>query len=257
MPSALASNSGKTEPEHIEGVAKMERRDFLSSAAALGIGLATSTTDVLAQNKNTLPSNQAGKLTPPKEGLIPVAFAISRGTTNIDWVGPESVFQTWHFDELQKKHVPKFQLFTVGETLEQVGNFVPKYTFDTVPPAKVIVIPAQVGSPALLDWLRKMHETVDVMMSVCIGARHLAKAGLLKGKTATTHHKSIENFRKEFPEVNWVSGVRFVEGEKISTAGGLTAGIDLALRVHDRYFGRAATKFVSDHLEYQSEGWIV
>lgn len=236
----------------------MKRRDFLTNITASGVVLGTtSIKDVLAQKKDISISDKINKLIPPKDGLISVAFAISNGTTNIDWVGPEAVFQTWHFDEIQKKHVPKFRLFTVGETLEPVGNLVPKYTYETAPNANIVVVPAQVGSPALLGWLRKAHETADVLMSVCIGARHLAKTGLLNGKKATTHHDSIDDFKKDYPEVSWVRGVRFVEGEKISTGGGLTAGIDLALHIHERYFGRKLTQFVADHLEYQGKGWIV
>ena len=50
---------------------------------------------------------------------------------------------------------------------------------------------------------------------------------------------------------------RFVEGEKISTAGGLTSGIDLALRVVERYFGRKAATKTAAYMEYQGTGWIV
>jgi transcriptional regulator GlxA family with amidase domain len=94
-------------------------------------------------------------------------------------------------------------------------------------------------------------------MSVCTGARHLARAGLLDGRPATTHHGAIDQFSRDFPKVQWVRGVRFVEGEKISTGGGLTAGIDLALRVVERYFGRQTTQQVADHLEYQGTGWKI
>ena len=138
-----------------------------------------------------------------------------------------------------------------------MGNSIPDYTFDTAPPAKIVVVPAQVGSPALLEWLKSIYKTADVTMSVCIGARQLAKAGLLNGQTATTHHGALAQFRKEFPDVKWVGGVRFVEGDKISTGGGLTAGIDLALHVTERYFGRVETQMVADHLEYEGKGWIV
>ena len=51
--------------------------------------------------------------------------------------------------------------------------------------------------------------------------------------------------------------MRFVEGKKVSTGGGLTAGIDLALRVTERYFGRQWALEVAEHLEYQGKGWIV
>jgi transcriptional regulator GlxA family with amidase domain len=170
---------------------------------------------------------------------------------------PQAAFETWHFDPAQKKHLPRFKLFTVSEQLDPVDSLIPDYTFETVPPARIVVVPAQRGSPALVEWLRKVSETADVLMSVCLGSHHLAKAGLLDGKMATTHHKAIDQFSKEFPKVNWIRGVRFVEGPKISTAGGLTSGIDLALRVIERYFGRAEAQEVADHLEYQSKGWIV
>jgi len=51
-------------------------------------------------------------------------------------------------------------------------------------------------------------------------------------------------------------GVRFVEGERISTAGGLSSGIDLALRVVERYYGRDAAKKTAAYMEYQGTGWI-
>jgi transcriptional regulator GlxA family with amidase domain len=236
----------------------MQRRDFLSSAAALGLSLAASSaTDALAQNAQAKVSTQGNKLIPPEKELIPVAVAISQNTTWIDFVGPQAVFETWHFDPVLKRPAPKFKIFMVGEKLEPVDSLIPDYTFETAPPARIVIVPAQTGSPALLDWLRKVSEKTDVTMSVCVGARHLAKAGLLNGKTATTHHESIDRFAKDFPEVKWVRGVRFVEGAKISTGGGLTAGIDLALRVVERYFGRPAAQQVADHLEYQSKGWII
>jgi transcriptional regulator GlxA family with amidase domain len=236
----------------------MQRRDFLSSAAVLGLNLAASKiAGSLSPGPQSAATVQGGKLTPPERGLINVACAVSRGTTWIDWVGPQAVFQTWRYDPVHKKHGPVFKLFTVSEKLDAVDNLIPDYTFETAPPARIAVVPAQWGSEALLDWLRKVSETADVTMSVCTGARHLAKAGLLNGRPATTHHEAIDEFAEKYPEVRWVRGVRFVEGPKISTAGGLTAGIDLALRVTERYFGRARAEEIADHLEYQSKGWMV
>ena len=236
---------------------RMQRRTFLNSISALGLGVAAHEITRSFPNKQATAVVQGNKLTPPATGPISVAFAVSRGTTWIDWVGPQAVFESWHFDPVLKKHVPRFNPFTVSEKLELVDSLMPDYTFETAPPARIVVVPAQSGSAALLDWLRKVSETADVTMSVCIGARHLAKAGLLNGKSATTHHKSIDQFAQDFPEVKWVRGVRFVEGPKISTGGGLTAGIDLALRVTERYFGREEAQKVADHLEHQSKGWIV
>jgi transcriptional regulator GlxA family with amidase domain len=94
-------------------------------------------------------------------------------------------------------------------------------------------------------------------MSVCTGAFQLGFAGLLKGREATTHHGFYESFAKEFPDVTLRRGLRFVEGPVISTAGGLTSGIDLALRVVERYFGRSVAKTTAEYMEYQSTGWVV
>jgi transcriptional regulator GlxA family with amidase domain len=235
----------------------MRRRDFFASTAALGL-LAASRGSLAATED--APAQAGGKtrpLKPPEKDLIRVAFAISKGTTEIDYVGPEAVFETWSEDPVTKKPSPRFKLFTVSDTREPVDGRIAEYTFDTVPPPHIVVVPAQRGSPALIEWLRKVSRTADVTMSVCVGARHLALAGLLNGQKATSHHGAIDRLSKDFPDVQWVRGVRFVEGEKISTGGGLTAGIDLALHVVERYFGRAEAAKVAEHLEYEGKGWMV
>jgi len=105
--------------------------------------------------------------------------------------------------------------------------------------------------PKFCEWLKRASESADITMSVCIGARHLAKLGLPDGKMATTHHDFIKPYSEEFPKVHWVSGQRFVEGPKIATSAGVTAGIDLALRVFERYFGRKKALEAAWVNEYQ------
>jgi len=80
---------------------------------------------------------------------------------------------------------------------------------------------------------------------------------LLSGKTATTHHDFTDRLAKMFPDIEVKRGLRFVEGDRISTAGGLTSGMDLALRVVDRYYGRKIAQATADYMEYQSRGWVV
>jgi transcriptional regulator GlxA family with amidase domain len=155
-----------------------------------------------------------------------------------------------------------FELFTVSDKTDALTGsgglkLVPDYTFESTPQPKVIVVPAQRGSKALHAWLQKMTASTDVIMSVCTGAFQLGKAGLLSGKEATTHHDFLDSFAKAFPDVTVKRGLRFVEHEQISTAGGLSSGIDLALRVVDRYFGRTVAQATATYMEYQSKGWIV
>ncbi len=250
----------------------MKRRDFIGHSAGFGMLVAAasmpvSLTRALTSGERfpTDSNNAAGnRLTPPAKGKIPVAVAISEGVTVIDFAGPWEVFQDVHVEGRGKEmdeQMP-FELFTVSEKLEPLTGsgglkLVPDYTFETAPPAKIVVVPAQQGSTALHAWLRKVNETTDVTMSVCAGAFQLAKAGLLAGKSATTHHDFIDRFAKTFPDVTVKRGLRFVEGQKISTAGGLSSGIDLALRVVDRYFGREVAQATATYMEYQSKGWIV
>ncbi|MEO8085213.1 MAG: DJ-1/PfpI family protein [Bacteroidota bacterium] len=229
----------------------MKRREFFSSTVAAGIGLAVAPlTNIYAGGESKYDSND-------DDDLITVAVAISGGTTEIDYVGPCAAFETWHFDKEEKKYKRKFKIFTVAETIDPVDNRIPDYTFANAPAAKIVLVPAQQGSDALLAWLKKMHNKAELVMSVCVGARHLANAGLLKRLSATTHHESIDKFAKDYPDVNWVKGVRFIEEKGIATAGGLTAGIDLGLRIVERYFGRESAQAVADHLEYQGIGWKV
>ena len=136
-------------------------------------------------------------------------------------------------------------------------KIVPDYTFQTAPAPKVIVIPAQNGeSPAMLDWIRKSASTADVTMSACTGAYVLAKTGLLSGKAATTHHSSYTEFAMEFPDIQLKRGARFVEAGNLASAGGLSSGIDLALRVVERYYGRERAEQTADMMEYQGQGWL-
>lgn len=196
------------------------------------------------------------KLTPPVGGSIPVAVLISDDLNVIDFSGPWGVFESVLLPE------PAFRLCTVSEKAELVRSdsglqLIPHYTYANVPEMKVVVIPAQKGSEEMIAWLRKVSMTADVIMSVCTGAFHLAKAGLLSGKAATTHHLFLDKLEKEYPDITVRRGVRFVEGEKISTAGGLTSGTDLALRIVERYFGRETAERTATYMEYQGRGWIV
>jgi len=101
----------------------------------------------------------------------------------------------------------------------------------------------------------ELEAEADLTMSVCTGAFALAQAGLLKGRPATTHHLFLDRLAREFPDIDVKRGVRFVESGRIATAGGLTSGIDLALHVVERYFGRGITQSTATYMEYESPGW--
>jgi transcriptional regulator GlxA family with amidase domain len=202
-------------------------------------------------------------LTPPPTGKIRVAFAISHGATMIDFAGPWEVFQDVHVHgrgHTMNEMMP-FELYTVAETRDPIRasggmRIVPDYTFDDAPAPRVIIVPAQAGSEKLRSWLVQMRPRVDVLASVCTGAFHLARAGLLDGKEATTHHDFYDSFASKNPKVTLVRGRRFVEADRVvATAGGLSSGIDLALHIVQRYYGREVAARTAAYMEYTGNGW--
>jgi transcriptional regulator GlxA family with amidase domain len=108
----------------------------------------------------------------------------------------------------------------------------------------------------VLNWIRQSTKNTDVTMSVCTGAFVLAKTGLLSGKAATTYHGAFVRFATQFPDIQLKRGARFVEDGNLATAGGLSSGIDLALRVVERYYGREVAQKTAYNLEYQGQGWM-
>src|SRR5438046_8348704 len=245
-------------------------RRLLNPTAELGL-LAAITLVVLGQlsgsNLAKAPSTSEGNhaavkinpLKPPAQGSIPVAFLISEGAVMIDFTGACEVFQ----DVMVPGRTDRpFRRYTVSESTSPIHTsggmkIVPDYTFENAPAPKVIVIPAQSQpSEATLEWIRKSTKSTDVTMSVCTGAFVLAKTGLLSGKAATTFHGAFVSFANEFPEIHLKRAARFVEEGNLATAGGLSSGIDLALRVVERYFGREIAQKTAYNMEYQGQGWM-
>jgi putative intracellular protease/amidase/YHS domain-containing protein len=205
------------------------------------------------------PAIKANPLKPPPQGSIPVAFLISEGAQVIDFAGPWEVFQ----DVMVPGRADHpFRLYTVSESTSPIRasggmKIIPDYTFENAPAPKVIVIPAQSEpSGEMLEWIRRSTKKTDVTMSVCTGAFVLAKTGLLSGKAATTYHGAFRSFAAQFPDVHLARGARFVEDGNLATAGGLSSGIDLALRVVERYFGRDIAQRTAHDMEYQGQGWM-
>jgi transcriptional regulator GlxA family with amidase domain/YHS domain-containing protein len=237
----------------------MKRRELFRISTAMGLGAALPALG-LAKAPAARAASPAAPLTPPAEGGIPVAFLLSDNAVVIDFGGPWEVFA--NVSVPNRGEGPVFQLYTVGATEAPITTaggmkIVPNYTIANAPAPKVIVVPAQtVGDPAVLEWLRQASRTADLTMSVCTGAFILAHAGLLDGKSATTFHAAFNDFAMRYPAVTLKRGARFVEDGQIATAGGLSSGIDLALRVVERYFGRNVASSTAYTLEYQGQGWM-
>ena len=234
----------------------MKRKDMLVAAAGAAGSAALLSTVMKSRAASTTQSyvasvpNHGKPLTPPKQGLPRVAIVLGPDTVAIDAVGPMEAFSNTYGPGF----VPRFMIYTVAASMRMVAveNFwvVPDYTFENVLQPHVIVIPQQRILPETVAWVKEASASADVTMSVCTGAFLLAKTGLLDGLAATTHHAAYDRFEKTFPKVKLLRGPRYVENENVSSAGGESSGIDLALRVVERYYGKEPAAETAYQLEH-------
>jgi len=101
--------------------------------------------------------------------------------------------------------------------------------------------------------LAAMHEGGATTASVCTGAMLLARAGILDGRPAVTHHGAVEDLRETGAEV---VDARVVDDGDVLTAGGVTSGIDLGLYLLEREFGPDLATTVADWMEYERRGGV-
>ncbi len=172
----------------------------------------------------------------------------------LDFVGPWEIIGVWgEFFE-----GPEHRL-TVSQSLAEVKcakglKIVPDYSFDNCPPLDYLLIPGgwgtrkEVTNRDLLEFVKRQSGSCKHVLSVCTGAFILQAAGLLKGKRATTHWRSLDRLRK-FQEVS-VMEQRFVRDGNIWTAAGISAGIDLALAFIADQGGEEVAGKVQLHAEY-------
>ncbi|MDN4162203.1 DJ-1/PfpI family protein [Nocardioides sp. SOB72] len=176
----------------------------------------------------------------------------------LDFAGPYEVFNV--AGELGEGR--PFEVVTVGLTGEPAigrGGFtvLPDHRLADCPPVDVLVVPGGAGTRALLDheelgtFLRERYAAVELLMSVCTGAMLLARAGLLAGLPATTHHTTYDELAAIDPTVSVERGPRFVRAaDRLWTSAGVSAGVDLALEVVERLAGRAAREVTVAEMEW-------
>lgn len=115
--------------------------------------------------------------------------------------------------------------------------------------------------PREAEWLRQLHEGGALITSVCSGSLLLAESGLLNGREATAHWAYRDMFQRHYPEVSFRGESVLslaAEGDRIVTAGGVSAWHDLAIYLIARFCGyqhaieTAKVFLISGHSEGQS-----
>lgn len=257
---------------HLTGVANPGRRNVAGllltapfAATACSAGSAASKSNAGAFTASPGITTNA-PLIAPQGRRIKVAFAVNPGVQVIDLAGPWETFQDTYLSPQAPE--PAFEMFTVsdhGQAFRGSGGLMitPDYGVGNAPIPDVVVVP-HFDQPdptdateisAIHQWIRQTHEHALLTMSICTGAFQLAKTGLLDDIPMTTNRLASDNFAKTFPKIDLRRGPRFVEAGRIATAGGLSAGIDLALRVVSRLYGAQAAQRTAARMEYVGQGW--
>jgi putative intracellular protease/amidase len=186
---------------------------------------------------------------PPKK----VAILIFDGVQIIDYTGPYEVFGQ-----------AGLQVFTAAVTAAPITTnmgmkVTPHYALDEAPAADVLLIPgggviATQQDPRVLKWIQERSKLAEYVISVCNGAYILAKTGLLDGLTATTTAGLIDGLATVAPKVNVVRDQRYVDNGKFITTAGLSSGIDGALYVVSKLFGKGQAQLTALGMEYDWKG---
>jgi putative intracellular protease/amidase len=122
--------------------------------------------------------------------------------------------------------------------------------------ADVLLVPGGPGSGAVradedfLDFVRRIHATTQWTTSVCSGSLVLGAAGLLTGLKATSHW-SVIDVLESFGAI--YTAQRVVFQNKIVTAAGVSAGIDMALHLAERIAGQTHAEAIQLMIEYDPQ----
>ena len=180
----------------------------------------------------------------------------------LDFCGPFEVFSATRLNEEKRREDPSpFNVFLVAETKSLIVTaggmqVLPDYNLNDCPSLDILIVPGgwgtrrEMNNGLLLSWIAERAKKLETLASVCTGSLLLGKAGLLEGKRATTHWRSLDWMSEMFPGTRVEKGLHFVEDGNLLTSAGISAGMDMALKVVARYFGESVARATAKHMEY-------
>lgn len=185
----------------------------------------------------------------------------------LDFAGPYEVFNltTYHQNDVKRLfnntlEEKPFLVHTVSHDGLQVTvhnglKVTPDYCFADSPSFDFVIIP---GGPLkamkgvsqnqeIIKWIESYQN--KLVASVCTGAFFVAQAGLLDGKKATTNRVALRLLERQFPTVDVIDGVKFVDEGNVVTSAGISAGIQMALHLVRRLFDDETAKRTAHTIE--------
>ena len=186
-----------------------------------------------------------------------IGLLLFDGVEELDAVGPWEVLAHW------TQHHPE-DGWTISCLSDNGGSVVgakgmvlaAHHSLDDAPALDVLIHPGGPGTrrllrdPDHLEWVRRQRAVVPLMASVCTGSLVYAAAGLLSGRSATTHWASLNLLSEIDPTVMTDVAARFVDDGDLVTSAGVSAGIDMALHLVARLAGTERAREVRRGIQY-------
>ncbi|USD61988.1 DJ-1/PfpI family protein [Vibrio sp. SCSIO 43140] len=186
-----------------------------------------------------------------------IGIYIYKDVEVLDFAGPFEVFSTanrflpdedkWNVSLLSSSH---------GDVSARGGfNVQSDYSILSHPKLDVVVIPGGIHEPEMtnvksMDWIAKVSKEADLVSSVCTGAFLLAQAGVITDQTVTTHWEDQGDLKAKFPNLTVKPDVRWVDLGRLVTSGGISAGIDMSLRLVEKLKGREIALKTAKQMEF-------
>ena len=186
-----------------------------------------------------------------------VAILIFDEVEILDFCGPYEVFGVTG----KRNGSEPFNVYTVAKERRPIIarnqlSVNPQYTLLDCPRSHILLVPGGFGTrremhnSALIDWIKERSQQAELLLSVCTGALLLAKADLLEGLTATTHHGAIDLLKQVAPNTQVKPDKRFVDNGSIILSAGISAGIDMSLYVVAKLLGEQQARETAEYMEY-------
>jgi putative intracellular protease/amidase len=234
------------------------RRSIIAGAAIAGMLILASNAWSAPGPTPTSPSDAAATgarliLPPPKAGRarpLVVVLADNGGTETTDFVIPFGVLkESGAADVLSVSTGPG--VVTLMPALRvRADETIAEFDAATPAGADIVVVPAMMNDadPRVIAWVKAQYVKGATLVSICEGARILARAGLLEGKSATTHWSALNDLAAAYPATRWIRDRRYVQDGRIISTTGVTASIPASLALVEAIAGQAVASATAARL---------
>jgi len=175
----------------------------------------------------------------------------------LDFSGPFEVFSV---ASRFLKESEKFNVFLISEnktTIIARGGYEvnSKYTFANHPSLDVLIVVGgvhtkEVKKQNVIAWITNQAKSTKLIASVCTGAFLLAQAKVVTNHKVTTHWEDIEDLKNDYPHLDVIKNVRWVEEGNIVSSAGISAGIDMSLHLVSKLHSNDLALKISQQMQF-------